>query len=98
MSDNKYVRPSTLYYVAALQQHNVRALSLLLLSIIKNNVRISCSLLKIFTNHNGNIQEEKVYIAQKNGRARDRGGSQDPKSGPPGPIGSAANESVTCTT
>ena len=44
-------------------------------------VRISCSLLKIFTSHNGNIQEEKVHIAQKRGRARDRGGPQEPKSG-----------------
>ena len=28
-------------------------------------VRISCSLLKIFTSHNGNISEEKVYITPK---------------------------------
>jgi len=27
------------------------------------------------------IYEEKVYITQKSGRARDRGGPQEPKSG-----------------
>jgi len=30
-------------------------------------VRISCSLLQIFTSHNGNIYEEKVYITYKVG-------------------------------
>ena len=40
-----------------------------------------CSLLKIFTSHNSNIQEEKVYVTQKSGQARDRGGPQEPKSG-----------------
>jgi len=46
-------------------------------------VCISCllGLLKIFTSHNGNIQEEKLYITQKSGRARNRGGLQEPKSG-----------------
>jgi len=44
---------------------------------------LSCllGLLKIFTSHNGNIQEEKLYITQKSGRARNRGGLQKPKSG-----------------